>query len=301
MTNGNIGSVQPMMEASTPGLFAGLSGRYRKPMERQAIDAPLVVAIHGGTYSSAYFDLHGYSLLDRAASVGIPIIAVDRPGYGDSAMLPASEQTLRGQARFLSIALEDAWTRFGGSTNGIVLIGHSIGAAIAALIASEPCKFPLLGLAISGVCLRTPPHFQGAWASLPDTPLVDLPVPLKDEVMFGPPGSFDASMPEISHQANTTVPKVEILDIVSTWPAEVQQILPKINVPVHYRQAEVDHLWIVDQEEIRGFKSALSQSPRVDAEMMRATGHCMDFHRIGAALQLQQLGFALQCAIEKKG
>lgn len=31
-------------------------------------DVPLVVAIHGGGYSSAYFDVPGYSLLDRAAS-----------------------------------------------------------------------------------------------------------------------------------------------------------------------------------------------------------------------------------------
>jgi hypothetical protein len=79
----------------------------------------------------------------------------------------------------------------------------------------------------------------------------------------------------------------------------VHATLAAIGVPVHYRQAQDDHLWIVDQGEIDGFARALSKSPRVDAAMMRATGHCMDFHKIGAAFQIQQLGFALQCGAEK--
>ena len=40
---------------------------------------PLVVAIHGGSYSSAYFDVPGYSLLERGDGLGIPVIALDRP------------------------------------------------------------------------------------------------------------------------------------------------------------------------------------------------------------------------------
>ncbi len=43
-----------------------LSGRKRIQPERTAPDNPLLVAIHGGSYSSAYFDIPGYSLLDRA-------------------------------------------------------------------------------------------------------------------------------------------------------------------------------------------------------------------------------------------
>jgi hypothetical protein len=32
--------------------------------------------------------------------------------------------------------------------------------------------------------------------------------------------------------------------------------------------------------------------------MMRGSGHCIDFHHVGRAFQLQQLAFALQCAAE---
>ncbi len=286
----------------TSSLFAGLSGRHRLPAGVLPANTPLVVAIHGGSYTSAYFDVPGASLFDLAAANGIPLIAPDRPGYVDSPPLPASEATIAGQARFLRRALSDAWQRYGAGTSGMVLIGHSIGGAIAATIAataaSEPGELPLIGLALSGVCLHTPPEHKPMWESLPDTPTVDLPPPVKDMVMFGPDGSFDPRMVRASDIANAPAPKAELVDIVSTWEQHAPGILARIAVPVHYRQAEVDKLWVMSQSEVDGFARALAKSPRVDAAMLRGTGHCIDLHHVGRALQMQQLGFALQCASE---
>lgn len=275
-------------------LFGGLSGRSRSPSGGIAADAPLVVAIHGGTYNSAYFDLPGHSLLDRAAAIGIPSLAPDRPGYG--AHPPLEDGTIAGQARFLTVALGDAWARHGAGTRGIVLIGHSIGAAIALTIAGEPSALPLIGVAVSGVGLRTPPEHATQWARLPDTSLVDLPAALKDILMFGPTTSYPPSMPAASHAASAPAPRAELIDVVATWHERVRERLGRVTVPVHYRQGEFDHLWIVDQGEVDGFRDALGKAPRVDAALMPGTGHCMDLHRIGGALQTQQLGFALQCA-----
>src|SRR6202012_763389 len=125
-----------------------------RPATMQA-NAPLVVAIHGGTYTSAYFDVPGYSLLDRADALGIPGVALNRPGYGGSPLLPGEQATIDGQARFLVAALQDCWQRDGAGCSGFVLIAHSIGAAsaarIAAHVAEEAIDLPLIGLAISGV------------------------------------------------------------------------------------------------------------------------------------------------------
>jgi pimeloyl-ACP methyl ester carboxylesterase len=279
-------------------LFAGLSGRSRLPTMASAEGMPLIIAIHGGSYTSAYFDVAGYSLMDRAGKLAIPIIAPDRPGYGDSQMLPPEQTTIRGQAHVLATALDDAWQRYGANCPGIVLIGHSIGAAIATTIAAENDSLPLLGLAISGVGVRTPAHFRQVWDALPDTPLVDMPLAIKNDVMFGPPGSFDAVMPDASHVANALAPRAELIDIVNGWTDGVHETLASIRIPVHYRQGEIDKLWIVSQDEVDEFSRALSASPRVDAAMWAGTGHCIDFHRVGVALQIQQLGFALQCARE---
>lgn len=276
-------------------LFAGLSGRSRLPAAIQG-EMPLVVAVHGGTYTSAYFDVQGHSLLDRAAALGIPIIAPDRPGHGESPML--ADGRLASQARFLTGALREAWGLYGAGTRGMVIIAHSIGAAISLQVAADPGDLPLLGIAVSGVGQRTPAGHQPMWESLPDQPHVDLPSAMKDEVMFGPAGSYDARMPDASHAADAPALRAELVDIVSTWHHNVHDILGRIQIPVHYRQAEVDHLWIVDQGEVDGFAAALGNAPRVEAAMMPGTGHCMDFHRVGAALHLQQLGFALQCAAQ---
>lgn len=289
----------------SPKLFGDLSGRSYRPDGALSPRTPLVVAIHGGTYTSGYFDIPGCSLFAQAAANRIPLIAPDRPGYEGSLVLPSAEMDIAGQARYLTGALGDAWQRHGTGTTGIVLLGHSIGAAIAAQIAANladaPGRFPLLGLAISGVCLNTPPEFGPLWAQLPDTPKVEMPAPVKDMVMFGPEGSYDTAVVRASDSANAAAPKAELLDIVGGWQRNALDILRRINVPVHYRQAEIDRLWIVNQGEVDGFAKALVGALRVDAAMLRGTGHCIDLHHVGRALQMQQLGFALQCASEYAG
>lgn len=273
-------------------LTSGLSGR-RNGVEPAS--GPLVIAIHGGSYSSAYFDLPGRSLLQRATANGIAALAIDRPGYEASPILAPGQMDIAGQGEFLAGALGELWHAFGGDSSGVVLIGHSIGAAIAATVASLNPAWPLLGLAISGVGLATNPGDHEMWQSLPDLPLVDMPAPVKDQVMFGPPGSFADDMPEASHTADAPVPKAELLSITGDWHGVARDVLGRIAVPVHYRQAEFDRLWIVDRREVDGFAACLSRSPLVDARMVEGVGHCIDFHRIGPAFQLQQLGFALEC------
>lgn len=279
--------------------FGQVSGLARLAPADAAV--PLVVAVHGGTYDSLYFDVPGHSLLDRAAGNGVPIIAIDRPGYGQTPLLARSEMTLRGQGRFLATALGDVWRLHGAGRAGIFLIAHSIGAAISLFAASDPDDLPLLGVAVSGIGMRTPPEHKAMWESFPDIDLVGMPDEVKDGVMFGPEGSFAPTAPAAARVANRTVPRVEIVDIVSTWADHAADVLGAVRVPVHYRQGEIDRLWIVDEAEVRAFKAALSQSARVDAAMLRGTGHCLDFHHVGAAIQLQQLGFALQCGTEAAG
>lgn len=114
-----------------------ISGRERLAGKDTAADIPLVIAIPGGTYTSRYFDVPGYSLLDHAAVSGIPVIAIDRPGYGNSTPLPPPESTIAGNAEQLDDAIGQIWKRAGNGASGIVLIGHSIGGAVTVEIASR--------------------------------------------------------------------------------------------------------------------------------------------------------------------
>ncbi|WP_293879733.1 alpha/beta hydrolase [Sphingomonas sp.] len=273
--------------------FGQVSGRAR--LHDADSSAPLIVAVHGGTYDSAYFDVPGHSLLDRAVADHLPIIAIDRAGYGDTPLLAKSAMTLRGQGQFLVGALGDIWRLHGEGRPGLFVIGHSIGAAISLFAASNPGDLPLLGLAVSGVGMRTPSEHKAMWESFPDEDLVGLPDEVKDGVMFGPEGSYDPQAPAAARIANRTVPRVEIVDIVSNWAGDAENVLGAIRVPVHYRQGEFDRLWLVDEDEVKLFEKALSQSPLVDAAMATGMGHCLDFHTIGAAFQREQLRFAVRC------
>ena len=275
-----------------------MSGRRLFPAQSpKSEDYPLIIAIHGGSYTSAYFDLPGFSLIQRAAALEIPIIAVDRPGYGDTTGFTAKEATIANNAERLDTAIGELWRRYGGKARGVFLIGHSIGGAITVSIAARRPSWPLLGISVSGVGLVTPPESGDAWAALPDIPMIDLPPPLKDQVMYGPEWTFGSAMPALGHAADAPCPRAELIDITSTWHDAVRPLAARVQVPVHYRQAEFDRLWIVDAEQVRGFGAAFSASPLVDAALYANAGHCIDVHRLGSAFQTEQLAFALRCCV----
>jgi pimeloyl-ACP methyl ester carboxylesterase len=275
-----------------------VSGRKRGVDESAGgKDRPLIIAIHGGTYSSAYFDVPGYSLIDHATALDLPIIALDRPGYGDTTPLPPADATIAKNAERLDGVIGDIWERYGRDRSGVFLIGHSIGGAITVSIAARRPSWNLLGIAVSGVGLVTPPESLEHWSSLPDIPMIDLPAQVKDQVMFGPEWTFSPDMPVRSHGADAPVPRAELIDIVSTWHSSVRDIASRVQVPVHYRQGEFDRLWITNAEQVEGFGAAFSASPVVDSALYKSAGHCIDFHRLGLAFQLEQLAFALRCAV----
>ena len=258
--------------------------------------APLVIALHGGTYSSAYFDIDGHSLLDNATALGIAVIAIDRPNYGGSSPLASDDSIIFANADVIGRAIEALWAEHRGQAGGIVLIGHSIGGAVATAIAATPQPWPLLGLATSGCLVRVPPESAAAWAALPDLPMIDLPVPLKDQLMFGPESTYDESMPAASHPSNTLVPKAELLDVTGGWIESRAEVCGRITVPVHHRQGEFDHLWVTDQQEVDEYRAGFTAARSVDAELQPGSGHCIDFHLPGEAFQRSQLEFATAAA-----
>ncbi len=286
------------MAGAGPAAGFVISGRTNRIVDGPTRpDMPLMVALHGGSYTCEYFDIPGHSLLERAADLDIPVIALDRPNYAGSSPLDAGDSIILANARVLGDVLGEIWAEHGAGTSGIVLVGHSIGAAVVTAIAAKPQTWPLLGMAISGCLVHVPEQSRTAWESLPDIPMIDLPTPMKDQVMFGPPGSYDEDMPASSYPSNTLVPKAELLDITGTWITGRDAVCAQVPVPVHHRQGEFDHLWITDAAEIDEFKAGFAAAPSVDTRIQPGSGHCIDFHRAGAAFQLAQLSFALECGL----
>ena len=260
---------------------------------------PLIVALHGGTYSSEYFDIPGHSLLDNATKQGIPVIAIDRPNYVGSSPLTSEGSIIADNADVLGDAIGSIWNEHGGEAAGVVLVAHSIGGAVATIIAATPQSWPVLGLATSGCLVRVPPESAGAWASLPPIPMIDLPVPLKDQLMFGPPETYDDAMPAASYPSNTSVPKAELLDITGGWLERRAETCGRVAVPVHHRQAEFDHLWITDQGEVDEYIAGFTSAPSIDAQLQPDPGTASTSTCPATSSRSRSCEFARSCATVK--
>ncbi|HEV2637409.1 MAG TPA: alpha/beta hydrolase [Actinocrinis sp.] len=289
-----------VVAGSGPAQGFTVTGKRRPAEKPAAQDVPLVIAVHGGTYTSDYFDIPGYSLLDRAEALGIPIVAVDRPAYGGSTPVEPADSIILKNAEVLDHVIAELWQKWGAGTSGVFLIGHSIGGAVVTAIAAGQPDWPLLGIAVSGCLLQVPAEARDGFNALPDILMIDLPSPMKDGVMFGPEWTYDEVMPEASHPSDTLIPRAELIDINNGWIGRVREVNARVTVPVQCRQGEFDRLWITDAQQMRDFGAAFTGAPRVDARLVASAGHCVDFHRAGAGLQLGQLGFALECAVREK-
>ncbi|MBP2334108.1 pimeloyl-ACP methyl ester carboxylesterase [Saccharothrix coeruleofusca] len=259
-------------------------------------DVPLIVALHGGGYTSAYFDVPGYSLLDRAAGAGVPVIAVDRPGYGGSTPVPLGDSPYLANAATVDHLIGELWQTHGAGTAGIVLVGHSIGAQVALAIAGGRPRWPLLGLSVSGCLLRHGDGFAETWAAAPGTYL-DVSVEEKAELMFGPEWTRRDDMPRASFFANVPVLTAELTGGAG-WEKSFRDLAPEITVPVQLRHGRFDPLWGDADDQIPEFVAGLESSPWIDAAAVPAAGHAIDYHRVGAAFHAQQLAFALTCAAQ---
>ncbi|MEA2682602.1 MAG: hypothetical protein QOK05_930 [Chloroflexota bacterium] len=254
---------------------------------------PLLVCLHGGGYTSRYFDVPGSSLLDRAEALGISAVALDRPNYGGSDGLRGADVTFKKNAEVLSSAVGELWESHGKGHSGVVLLGHSIGGAIAMIMSSLAPTWPLTGLIISGIGDVLPPGVSEVWHSMPPGP-VTLAPEQRAGFMFGPEGTYEPDAFAAHLDSTSDVPLEELLEVVDLWPGEAKAVAAKVKVPVYYGVAEYEKLWIIDQKSEQEFAAAFTDAPYVESHVVRTAGHCLDHHRAGAGFQLRELAFALE-------
>ncbi|WP_410589290.1 alpha/beta hydrolase [Amycolatopsis sp. lyj-23] len=259
---------------------------------------PLIIALHGGTYTAHYFDVAGSpdgSFLDVAVANGHEVVAFDRPGYGGSTPLAPAANTFARHAELLTGAVIAVTKELG--SDDVFLVGHSIGGMIALMIAANRPPFRLIGVSATGMGAVIPAGGAAeALGSLPPDDTVDLPHDQRDQVMFGPVGTYAAAGLDQAHDAYAPVPVRELVQ-APAWPREhLGAVAPNVHVPVHNALAEFDALWDSSPENVAGFAAMFTAAPFVDAGVARGTGHSIDHHLLGHALHLRQLAFADECA-----
>ncbi|GAA4079368.1 alpha/beta hydrolase [Nocardioides kongjuensis] len=261
-----------------------LSGRSAGPRNRPR---GLVVALHGGTYDSAYYDTGAGSLLETGAALGLCVVALDRPGYGSAAGIAPEHTSFAGQTAVLLEAVGKIAAEV-GPEQGVVLVGHSIGGMIALQVAAEHPS-GLRGVEVSGIGVTWRPGMLEMWSSfVGDAPSVLVPDAPHAEVMFGPAGTYDAAARALDAELIRPLPMPELADVVR-WTAAFPEVAARIDVPVSVTFPEHDNIWTTDDDARASTRALFTGAAQVDVALLRTAGHCGELHHAARGYVLRQL------------
>ncbi|KAK7427322.1 hypothetical protein QQZ08_006091 [Neonectria magnoliae] len=272
---------------------------------------PLVVGLHGGCYTSQYFDVTpNYTASLTSNALSVPFIAIDRPGYKDSTPVtsipPGSSFPEEWGTRLHQSILPALWTEFGlpNACSCIVLHCHSLGAngaLVAASLyatssASTAPSYPFGGIVVSGFgsLLKD----TGGHAAQPDPPPahVSIPVHVKDSTLLLP-GTADEEVYAQSQLIDHPMPFEEIASLKASWlPTWREKWGVNVTVPVMAALAERDHYWDATDEHIQDFASSLPKSTRIDTSIIEAAPHNIELSYWSAGWYARSFGFAVECA-----
>ncbi|WP_337918435.1 alpha/beta fold hydrolase [Actinopolymorpha pittospori] len=261
--------------------------------------APLLVALHGGGYNARYYDLPGHSLLDLAEATDFQVIALNRPGYRGSERIPADGITFADNAEMLDRAIDMLWRRAPDQCPGVVVIAHSVGAAIAVHLAARHPHWPLLGVALNGLIDSPPQRFVDLFHGTPPGQPVTFTPEQRRGFMYGPNDTIDPDIIQRAEPSTEPAPREELLEINDRWPADAPGETARVTVPIHCALARFDVLWEMNRANIDTFTRRFTSAPSVETTVFPRSGHNIDHHRVGRELHLRQLAFAWQCAFDR--
>jgi len=271
---------------------------------------PLIIALHGGSYTSSYFDAdEKHSIRHVSQSLGVPVISINRPGYFKSSPLPdipAGSSYIQEQARYLhETILPSLWKQHASAldVSSIFLYAHSIGGAIAVIAASlhdSSAKYPLCGLSISGVgsnVQRLPfPQFELPLAEMKNVQL-SFPNPQKDAIMLGPLKCYDPVILKQTDRLQHQISLEELYDINVLWVGYWRKYAAGVQVPTLYTQGEHDALWNSTDQDVEDFAAGFVHSPTVESKRLLSAPHCIELSLQATGIFLRTFGFAIESAV----
>lgn len=274
------------------------------PMSALVAEVPrpraVVLALHGGAVSPAYFDAPGQprlSLLRTGAALGCTVIALARPGYGASA--GHAEEAASAQRRVdLAYGAVDALL---GSHRqpadlgaGLFVLAHSVGSELAVRMAADERGDGLLGLEISGTGLR---YHEGAGIL---DPANGNGMPRAGSIrglIWGPEHLYPPGV--VGHPDLRAAGPPYEGRIVPTWTSDLPKLAARVRVPVRYVLAEHETVWRPGRAALEEVAALFTASPRVRVDEQPDAGHNMSLGHAAAAYHLKALAFAEECAVAR--
>lgn len=257
-------------------------------------DKPLLICIHGGGCNGKYFDLKGSSTAQAAQQRGFSVLLVNRPGYHGNA-IPVSKSPISATASVIRSFIDEVRHRHSADQRCIVMIGHSIGGAIAVHLASGRGEWPLAGLAISGIGDESPPLIKSL--KIPSgAPTFQPPAEFTEALFFDPDRTLCWKAVSSLREATEPWLASEVIDVVEQWPDQWPALAAKVDIPVHLRLAEHERIWETGQAIVDRMSAKFVNSPEVDAALLVGGGHLYEVSKGGPKAIRAQLDFLEACA-----
>lgn len=249
----------------------------------------VIVAIHGGATTSAYFDCPGrpdLSLLQTAAAHGYAAIALDRPGYGASALYQDTMAEPAARVALASAAV-DKILADGPRGAGIFVFGHSLGCELALrMTVADP---GVIGVELAGTGLRYSPE---AKEILSQATLTRRPAGLR-ELLWEPAELYPAevltgalSAPGVAYEGPVT----------ANWSRrDFPELAAAVRVPVQYSAAEHERVWDTSAAALDDIAGLFVTAPSVLVHEMPDSGHNLSVGLSAQTYHLRVLSFVGEC------
>ncbi len=250
----------------------------------------VLIAIHGGATSAAYFDCPGnphLSLLRAAATAGYTAIALDRPGYGASAFY---HDQMADAGRRVSLAIGAVDKIMGESSRGagLFLLAHSAGCELGLRIATDAGTADVLGVELSGTGLR-----YGAEAKAVISQATLTSRPGLRELLWQPTDLYPA---EVLTGGLAAPGAPYETDVTGNWPRrDFPEIAAKVTVPVQFSVAEHERVWDTTPEAVAAIVAMFTASPRVVLNQMPDSGHNISVGHSADLYHRRVLSFVGEC------
>ncbi|WOO81626.1 uncharacterized protein LOC62_03G005149 [Vanrija pseudolonga] len=277
-------------------------GIFHPAADAGASSKPLLVLIHGTGTNASYFDNELHSIPANFNKLGYNVLNVNRPGYGTNP-IPSTSRPVFSTPPLYAQLINDAYDNHHKGSDGVILIGHSLGAATSLILAAlEGDNIPLRGVSALGVVpAKTRPDlslFEGVFS---DAKVERLPLPAEPsaqdlKLFLGVPDFFDlAHLPRLEGVFEGAV-KHELTEWtdLATYEKFVNEILPAVKVPLQFLAAEIELHWQSLEQAQPIFDEVAAQFtgvPRIDKELLPGGAHNFEFSTNSALLQKKREEF----------
>ncbi len=268
------------------------------PMSALVAEVPepraVIVAIHGGATSSRYFDCPGQprlSLLRMAASQGYTAMALDRPGYGASALY---QDEMSDPDRRVELAFGVVDKIVGVDRGaGVFVMAHSAGCELGLRMAVDERRHDVLGVEVAGTGLRYHPE---AKAVISQATTTSRPAGLRD-LLWQPTDLYPAEVLTGTLSAQGAAYEAEA---TAHWARrDFPAIAARVKVPVQFSIADHEGVWESTAASVADIAAAFTSAARVTVNEMADSGHNLSVGLTAETYHQRVLSFVDECLVNR--